>query len=327
MRHSGIVGGFFFGLAALIVFGGIFLLSKPLGQMSVNWITPTVERAQWVSLLFKTEPDIPTTLELLEPLEPTAVVPSPERSATPPPVLPSSTPPPTHPGGCRTYVVKPGDVLSRIAEVFGVPLDDLLRANTIAQPDALQVEQTLIIPLDGCGLPTPEPTLGPTRIRRTATPVQVAMNSGEEAGAEVDLSQFRLYIPSLQINLPITRAARIGPTWDFSHITSQAAYLDGLPLPGNAANVVIGAHSELSARRPGPFYTLHRIQPGAAIIITYGGRKFYYVVERLWVVQPTDLGPIDQSAGDVLTLLTCDGYNRATGGYDTRLIVRAVRVE
>jgi len=108
------------------------------------------------------------------------------------------------------------------------------------------------------------------------------MNSGED----VDLSQFRLYIPSLQINLPITRAARIGSTWDFSRITYQAAYLDGLPLPGNAANVVIGAHSELSARKPGPFYTLRRIQPGAEIIITYGGSKFRYVVERLWWSRP-----------------------------------------
>jgi LPXTG-site transpeptidase (sortase) family protein len=216
-------------------------------------------------------------------------------------------------------------VLTRIAEVFGVPLDNLLRANAITDPDALQVDQILIIPLDGCGLPTPEPT----HLRRTATPAQVAMNNGQEGGegGEADLSQFRLYIPSLQINLPITKAARIGPTWDFSRINSQAAYLDGLPLPGNAANVVIGAHSELSARRPGPFYTLHRIQPGAEIIITYGGGKFRYIVERLWLVQPTDLGPIDQSVGDVLTLLTCDGYNRATGQYDTRLIVRAVRVE
>ncbi|HEY0071837.1 MAG TPA: LysM peptidoglycan-binding domain-containing protein [Chloroflexia bacterium] len=45
-----------------------------------------------------------------------------------------------------TYVVKAGDTLSGIADIFGVTVDDIVRANNIADPNALQVGQVLTIP-------------------------------------------------------------------------------------------------------------------------------------------------------------------------------------
>lgn len=45
-----------------------------------------------------------------------------------------------------SYVVQPGDTLTRIATRFNVTVDALIRANKLANPNALQVGQTLTIP-------------------------------------------------------------------------------------------------------------------------------------------------------------------------------------
>jgi len=70
--------------------------------------------------------------------------------ATPTPeLLPTETPtvrPPRKPTA-QVYIVQPGDTLSRIAERFGVTIDALTKTNMIANPDALQVDQELTIPV------------------------------------------------------------------------------------------------------------------------------------------------------------------------------------
>lgn len=45
-----------------------------------------------------------------------------------------------------TYTVKPGDTLSGIADLFGVTVDDIVRLNNIADPNALAEGQVLSIP-------------------------------------------------------------------------------------------------------------------------------------------------------------------------------------
>ncbi|HRE48129.1 MAG TPA: sortase [Aggregatilineales bacterium] len=171
---------------------------------------------------------------------------------------------------------------------------------------------------------TPPPLLSPTP---TATPRQE--RATVVAFAPVDVrpppsDQFRLQIPKLGLDLPVINARFTGTTWDFSYITSQAAHLEGLALPG-AGNTVIGAHSELAKRARGPFYDLKLLRPGDVISVWRGGVEYRYVVQRSWLVVPSDISPINQRVGDVLTLLTCDGYNSRTSDYDTRLIVRATR--
>ncbi len=48
--------------------------------------------------------------------------------------------------GSETYIVRPGDMLSAIAERYAVSIDALARENNITNPDALEVGQTLTIP-------------------------------------------------------------------------------------------------------------------------------------------------------------------------------------
>ncbi|MFZ1041361.1 MAG: peptidoglycan DD-metalloendopeptidase family protein [Anaerolineales bacterium] len=57
----------------------------------------------------------------------------------------TSTPPSTPPSG-PTYVIQPGDTLSSIADRFNVSLNDLMTANSITDPNAIQAGQQLVIP-------------------------------------------------------------------------------------------------------------------------------------------------------------------------------------
>ncbi|HWQ14933.1 MAG TPA: LysM peptidoglycan-binding domain-containing protein [Roseiflexaceae bacterium] len=44
------------------------------------------------------------------------------------------------------YVVQPGDTLSQLAEAFGTTVDEIMAANGLTDPNAIQAGQTLIIP-------------------------------------------------------------------------------------------------------------------------------------------------------------------------------------
>jgi LysM repeat protein len=60
------------------------------------------------------------------------------------------------------YIVKAGDTLGRIAVQFDVSLEELMAANNLANPNVLQVGQTLLIPVTGFDPPTAVPaTAGP----------------------------------------------------------------------------------------------------------------------------------------------------------------------
>src|SRR5918912_2765366 len=59
---------------------------------------------------------------------------------------PTSTPLAAPTMAPTTYTVKAGDTLSGIAALFGVSVDDIVRANNIADPNRLSEGQTLTIP-------------------------------------------------------------------------------------------------------------------------------------------------------------------------------------
>jgi LysM repeat protein len=71
-----------------------------------------------------------------------------------------------------TYTVKAGDTLSGIADLFGVTVDDIVRANNIADPNSLALGQVLTIP-GRAPTPivtfTPSGTITTTQIPITAT--------------------------------------------------------------------------------------------------------------------------------------------------------------
>jgi LysM repeat protein len=76
-----------------------------------------------------------------------------------PPQPPTPTPPPT--GGTSTYVVQPGDTLSRIAVRFGTTVQELAVLNNLSNPNLIYAGQTLKIPGEGPPPVTPPPTTPP----------------------------------------------------------------------------------------------------------------------------------------------------------------------
>jgi len=90
------------------------------------------------------------------PGQPTVVPPGP----TPTPQTPPPTPPPP---SNQTYVVQPGDTLTRIAARFQTTVQALAQANNIVNPNLIYVGQVLVIP--GAG------PIGPTPVPPQVTPV------------------------------------------------------------------------------------------------------------------------------------------------------------
>ena len=103
-----------------------------------------------------------------DPGDPVNLVTTPVPSATTPPEALPTLPP-------VTYTVKPGDTLSGIADLFGITVDDLVRANNIADPNSLQVGQVLIIPGRA---PTAAPAITPSIVLTTTqTPATVTVTT------------------------------------------------------------------------------------------------------------------------------------------------------
>jgi LysM repeat protein len=104
------------------------------------------------------------------PVGPTTVPPTAGPTPTPGPTTAPTQPPPT-----QTYVVQPGDNLTRIAARFGTTVQALVQANNIVNPNLIYVGQVLIIP--GVG-PQPTPPIQPTAPGPTSTPQPGAFDFG-----------------------------------------------------------------------------------------------------------------------------------------------------
>lgn len=99
-----------------------------------------------------------------------------------------TTTPGTDSNGCQTYVLKSGDTAGSIAQSFGVSLVDLMQANNLNDSSLtrLQIGQQLTVPVNGCGLSTPEPTGTPTRfILPTAQPTITLAPTAANAKVQV----------------------------------------------------------------------------------------------------------------------------------------------
>lgn len=112
------------------------------------------------------------------------------------------------------YIVRAGDTLSRIAQQYGVTIDDLMAANDLTDPNLLNVGQTLIIPVSGAAHtaaaaatatsnapPTPIATATPPPGGQPAVTLRGVMNGGDleaevivliNEGGRVDLQGWKL---------------------------------------------------------------------------------------------------------------------------------------
>lgn len=78
-----------------------------------------------------------------------------ENTVIAPTTSPASSP---SPPGPLQYTVQEGDTLGAIAQTYAVPIEDLMAANGITDPNLLRVGQVLVIPSDRPPSPTIEPS-------------------------------------------------------------------------------------------------------------------------------------------------------------------------
>jgi len=137
---------------------------------------------------------------------------------------------------------------------------------------------------------------------------------------------FWLEISSLDVELPILGVPLTEYGWDVTWLGDQAGYLEGTAFPTWAGNTAITAHVWSADNTPGPFVDLHTLRHGDRVEIHAWGQVYTYEVREVMQVRPDDLRALPHDDYDVLTLITCQGFDESSGEYAWRLAVRAVLI-
>jgi sortase A len=90
-------------------------------------------------------------------------------------------------------------------------------------------------------------------------------------------------------------------------------------LPGHNGNVGIAGHRDTF------FRPLEKVRVNDVVVLTAHGTEYRYRVVFSQVVSPSDVGVLDPTGDDMLTLVTCHPFY-FVGPAPNRFIVRAVRV-
>jgi len=110
--------------------------------------------------------------------------------------------------------------------------------------------------------------------------------------------------------------------------------------PGNGFNAIFSGHVDYNALVPyagvnyrgrGVFYSIPLLSPGDIIEIDYAGQTLTYAVEWRQEINAAGGGFSallrSDTGRDAITLITCSGgFDPATQEYDSRTVVRAVRI-
>jgi sortase A len=123
--------------------------------------------------------------------------------------------------------------------------------------------------------------------------------------------------------LAVLRIARIRlevpvlPGTDAGTLDRAVGHIEGTAPPGTGGNVGIAGH------RDSFFRGLKDIHPGDLIEIDTLQESDSYRVERMWVVDPTEVSVLAPTPGPALTLVTCFPFD-FIGSAPRRFIVRAL---
>ena len=96
-------------------------------------------------------------------------------------------------------------------------------------------------------------------------------------------------------------------------------HIPGTPLPGQPGNVSIAGHRDTF------FRALRNVRQDDEITLMTLEGSYRYRVDSIKIVGPEDVQVLDNSGGDILTLVTCFPFN-FVGPAPRRFIVRAQRV-
>ncbi|MEO8458420.1 MAG: class F sortase [Chloroflexota bacterium] len=148
---------------------------------------------------------------------------------------------------------------------------------------------------------------------------------------------FRLSIDSIGVDAPVVAEGLDADQVPITPLNSyEVAWYNFTAQPGTAGNAVFAGHKTWDGEAV--FYKLDQLEPGDTLhLIGDGdGKQLTYTVTDTFTVSESDpnavqvMGP---TAGDVVTLITCDGTRYYTGDpvyghdYTDRRVIRAERTD
>jgi LPXTG-site transpeptidase (sortase) family protein len=138
------------------------------------------------------------------------------------------------------------------------------------------------------------------------------------------LGRIWLEIPSQGVKAPIVGVPGNARGWDTLWLRNQVGWLEGTAFPSWQGNSVLTAHVYGYEGQPGPFVNLWNLKFNEQVVIHVYGEKYTFVVRTNQRVRPQDSAYAFQSLEDnaYLTLITCQGYDAASGTYLYRRVVR-----
>ncbi|HSX16272.1 MAG TPA: sortase [Candidatus Saccharimonadales bacterium] len=141
-------------------------------------------------------------------------------------------------------------------------------------------------------------------------------------------AQPRLIIPSVGIDVPyITTESSYDVDKVQTALRGGVVHFGTTALPGQIGNMVIIGHSSEAIWAPGhykyAFTLLNKVPEKALVYIDYRGARYIYRITSSEVVEPEDVGVLDQSTDTPdLTLITCTPVGVSTH----RLVLHGVQI-
>ncbi len=152
---------------------GFILCSVALAMLAQGCTSPPTPPSPTVAASPVAEVIPPTVTATAEP-RPTATVLPPPATSSPSPTATATVTPIPSPTPTATpvvHLVEEGDLLGRIAQQYGISLDELIEANDIDPEDVLSIGQEIVIPVPTATTDPAEPTAPTTPTEPpTATP-------------------------------------------------------------------------------------------------------------------------------------------------------------
>ncbi len=137
----------------------------------------------------------------------------------------------------------------------------------------------------------------------------------------------RITISALNISKALTFFPLNGETWEIDPWEKGIGHLEYTGWFDGPGNIVLAAHSRMPDGSAGVFANLDNLSAGEVIILFDGEAERQYTVIDVRIVPFDDVSVVYPTAGEQVTLITCDtgSYDAASGTYSERVVVVAER--
>lgn len=143
--------------------------------------------------------------------------------------------------------------------------------------------------------------------RASATPIIIDPNA-QAVGATPEV-----IIPKINLEIPVDYTQTSNDESAIqSALENGIVHYPSTVLPGQTGNAAFFGHSSNNIFNPGKykfaFVLLHELQPGDTFYLTYGGKSYVYKVFKRVVVEPDEVGVLNNIPDHTATatLITCD---------------------